>query len=85
MRCLAQRPHILLVVTFFNDNGHAARLKADLLMNHTCNKGLTNPEYEEYSTRLTQLRKRLQGYASFRESRYGYSRIKIILQKSLLK
>jgi hypothetical protein len=45
MRCLAQRQHSLLVVTFFNDNGHTARLKIDLLMNHTYNKGLTNPEY----------------------------------------
>jgi hypothetical protein len=53
MRYLAQRPHSLLVVTFFNNNGYAARLKADLLMHHTCNKGLTNPEYAEYSTRLT--------------------------------
>jgi hypothetical protein len=45
MRCLAQRPHSLLVVAFFNDNGHAARFKTDLLMHRTCNKGLINPEY----------------------------------------
>jgi hypothetical protein len=85
MRCLAQRPHSLLVVTFFNNNGHAARLKADLLMNRTYNKGLTNPEYGEYSTRLTRLRKRLQGHVSFRESRYGYSRIKNYFVEKLTK
>jgi hypothetical protein len=85
MRCLAQRPHSLLVVTFFNDNGHVARLKTYLLMNRTCNKVLTNPEYGEYSTRLTRLRKRLQGHASFRKSRYGYSRIKIYFAEKLTK
>jgi hypothetical protein len=54
-------------------------------MHHTCNKGLTNPEYGEYSTRLTRLRKRFQRYASFRESRYGYSRIKISFVEKLTK
>jgi hypothetical protein len=43
--CPAQRPHILLVVAFFNNHGHAAWPKIDQLMRRTYNRGLTNPEY----------------------------------------
>jgi hypothetical protein len=54
-------------------------------MNRTYDKGLTNPEYGEYSTRLIRLRKRLKRHASFRESRYEYSRIKISFAEKLTK
>jgi hypothetical protein len=54
-------------------------------MNRTCHKGLTNPEYGDYSTRLNRLIKRLQGHASFRESRYGYSRSRISFAEKLTK
>jgi hypothetical protein len=49
-------------------------------------QGLTNPEYsivlcKTYPTK----RKDSKDMLALRESRYGYSNIKIILQKSLLK
>jgi hypothetical protein len=43
--CTTQGPNILLVIAYRKDS-HAARSETNLLMRHTCNKGLTNPEYK---------------------------------------
>jgi hypothetical protein len=53
MDCSAQELDILLIVAY-RQNGHATGSKIDLLLRRTCNKGLTNPEYKKYSTRLNQ-------------------------------
>jgi hypothetical protein len=50
--CSAQEPDILLVVAY-RKNSHAAGSKTDLLLRHTCNKGLTNPEYKSTPQDLT--------------------------------
>jgi hypothetical protein len=43
--CSAQEPNILLIVAYRKD-GHAVGSETNLFMRHTCNKGLTNPEYK---------------------------------------
>jgi hypothetical protein len=45
MDCSAQEPYNLLVVAY-RKNGHAVGSETDLLLRHTCNKGLTNYEYK---------------------------------------
>jgi hypothetical protein len=52
MDCSAQEPDILLIVAY-HKNGHAVGSKTNLLMRHTCNKGLTNPEYKSTPQDLT--------------------------------
>jgi hypothetical protein len=52
MECSAQEPDILLIVAY-RKNGHATRSETHLLMRHTCNKGLTNPEYKSTQQDLT--------------------------------
>jgi hypothetical protein len=52
MDCSSQEPNILLVVAY-RKNGHAAGSKTDLLLRHTCNTGLTNPEYKSTPQDLT--------------------------------
>jgi len=49
-------------------------------MGHTCNKGLTNPEYKGTQQGLTEEKERLQGYAGLwgikvslkQESRFNF-------------
>jgi hypothetical protein len=50
--CSAQEPNILLIVAYRKDS-HAARFKTNLLIRHTCNKGLTNHEYKSTPQDLT--------------------------------
>jgi hypothetical protein len=52
MDCSAQEPDILLVIAY-RKNGHATGSETDLLLRHTCNKGLTNPEYKSTPQDLT--------------------------------
>jgi hypothetical protein len=52
MRRSAQEPNILLVVAHRKD-GHAIGSKTHLLIRRTCNRGLTNPEYESTQQDLT--------------------------------
>jgi hypothetical protein len=52
MRHSTQEPNILLVVAHRKDC-HATGSKTHLLMRRTCNKGLTNPEYESTQQDLT--------------------------------
>jgi hypothetical protein len=52
MDCFAQEPNILFVVAYRKD-GHAAGSETNLLMRHTCNKGLTNPGYKSTPQGLT--------------------------------
>jgi hypothetical protein len=52
MDCSAQEPNILLVIAYRKD-GHAAGSETNLLMRHTYNKGLTNPEYKSTPQDLT--------------------------------
>jgi hypothetical protein len=48
----AQEPYNLLIVAY-RENGHAAGSETNLLQRHTCNKGLTNPEYKSTPQDLT--------------------------------
>jgi hypothetical protein len=82
MDCSAQEPDILLVIAY-RKNGHAAGSETDLLMSHTCNKGLTNHEYKSTPQDLTD-KKGGEDSGMQAQGNQGEipARIKVLLHKS---
>jgi hypothetical protein len=80
--CSAQEPTILLVVAYRKD-GHAAGSATNLLIRHTCNKGLTNPEYKSTPQHLTDEKGGEDSGMQAQENQgEDVARIKFLLHKS---